>query len=395
MRSPEVVIRRTAADPVLRGHPWIWQNAVLSKEASTAGQEVAIVSEDGPRLGRGIFDPESPIAVRVWTLGEAPIDAALVRARALHATSIRSALFADGRTTAYRAVNGEGDRMPGLVVDRYADAAILRADGAAAEVVARRFANPITEVLLATGVRSVALRTATPNPGGRGEAIRLESLTGDPPPATALALEHGIPFVVDLAKGQKTGAFLDQRENRRRVFGLASGRQVLNLFSYAGGFSLQAALGGASAVTSLDIAGGAHGTAQASFRAAGLDPGQYEFVTADVFTFLKQARERGKTWDLVVSDPPSFAPSERTLARALSSYRALHRACADVLRPGGILCASSCSSHVDAATFASTLDDAALGRTDLSLLEMIGQPADHPTLAAWPEGRYLKFAILR
>jgi 23S rRNA (cytosine1962-C5)-methyltransferase len=389
MRLPEVVIRRTASEPVLRGHPWIWEGAILRNQASTAGEEVAIISQEGQALGRGIFDPGSPIAVRVWSRGEAAVDRELVGSRLAHAVSLREKLFADGRTTAYRMVHGEGDRMPGIVVDRYADVAVVRTDGPAAEAVLRRYLGVLIEGLARAGIRKVGLRTSA-----RGEEVRIESLHGDPAPDTVETLEHGIPFVVDLAKGQKTGAFLDQRENRRRVFGLASGKEVLNLFSYAGGFSLHAALGGARAVTSVDIAGGAHKTAQASFRAAGLDPNEYAFITADVFAFLKQAQERGTRWDLIISDPPSFAPSERTVSRALSSYRALHRACADVLRPLGTFCASSCSSHVDAMTFASTLDDAALGRSDLALLEMRGQPADHPTLAAWPEGRYLKFAIL-
>jgi 23S rRNA (cytosine1962-C5)-methyltransferase len=389
MRPAEVVIRAGAADPVLRGHPWIWQGAILSAKAASIGEEVMVVTPDKRRLGRGIYDPGSPIAVRVWSRGDAPVDAELFRTRALRAISLRQTLFADGQTTAYRVVHGEGDRMPGLVVDRYGEVAILRVDGPAAETVARRFAATLADALFSCGVRSLALRT-----GARGQEVRLESLAGGSPPDTLRALEHGVPFEVDLAKGQKTGAFLDQRENRRRVFSMASGKDVLNLFSYAGGFSLLAALGGARAVTSVDIALGAHKTAQASFRIAGVDPGGHSFVTADAFAFLEQARKRGGSWDLIVSDPPSFAPNERALPRALSSYRALHRACADVLRPGGVLCASSCSSHVDATTFATTLDDAALGRSDLSLLEMVGAPADHPTLAAWPEGRYLKFAIL-
>jgi 23S rRNA (cytosine1962-C5)-methyltransferase len=207
--------------------------------------------------------------------------------------------------------------------------------------------------------------------------------------------EHGLAFVVDLARGQKTGAFLDQRDNRARVRAMASGKRVLNLYSYAGGFSLFAAAGGAGHVTSVDVAAAAHATAQASFRASGLDASRHAFVTADVPTFLEAARKRGETWDLVVSDPPSFAPSERAVPRALAAYRGVHRACADVLSPGGILCAASCSSHVDPAAFLSTLDDAALGRDDLRLVELAGAGADHPSLPAFPEGRYLKFAVLR
>jgi 23S rRNA (cytosine1962-C5)-methyltransferase len=203
-----------------------------------------------------------------------------------------------------------------------------------------------------------------------------------------------MPFLVDLARGQKTGAFLDQRENRRRVREMARGRRVLNLFSYAGGFSMAAALGGATHVTSVDVAAAAHATAQASFRAAGLDPSAHAFVTADAFAFLDGARARRETWDLVVSDPPSFAPSEKAVPRALSAYRKLHAACAAVLAPGGTLCAASCSSHVGAEAFLSTLDDAALGRDDLRLLALHGAGPDHPTLPAFPEGRYLKFAVL-
>jgi len=169
---------------------------------------------------------------------------------------------------------------------------------------------------------------------------------------------------------------------------------VLNLFSYAGGFSLFAALGGASHVTSVDIASGAHASAQSSFRLAGVDPRAHAFVTADAFAFLAEAKRRGMFWDLVVSDPPSFASSEKSLPRALAAYRSLHRACADVLAPGGVFCAASCSSHVDAENFLATLDDAATNRTDLRLLEHYGAPPDHPTLPAWPEGRYLKFAVL-
>jgi 23S rRNA (cytosine1962-C5)-methyltransferase len=200
---------------------------------------------------------------------------------------------------------------------------------------------------------------------------------------------------VDLARGQKTGAFLDQRENRVRVRSLAAGRgRVLNLFSYAGGFSIAAALGGAAEVTSVDVAAGGHASAQRSFRANGLDPSAHAFVTADVFAFLDRSKAKGDRFDLVISDPPSFAPSERAKPRAISAYRRLHGAAAAVLAEGGVLCAASCSSHVTMEDFLATLDDAALGRGDLAAREVHGQPEDHPTLAAWPEGRYLKLVVL-
>ncbi len=401
-RVAEAVVSRQGSEAARRGHPWLWRQAIVrGADRLEAGEEVQIVAEDGVAVGRAIADPASPIALRMWTAGRTPIDDALVRERLAQAFAVRSRLFADGRTNAYRLLNGEGDRCPGFVVDRYGDVAIVRVDGDGAAAQLGRVAPILVEALVAMGVCTVVHRVVVkkrdkPERAAPGAAQPPESATlhGPPPPDTIEVREHGVPFVVDLARGQKTGAFLDQRENRRRVGELARDRRVLNLFSYAAGFSLHAALGGATRVTSVDIAASAHATAQASFRIAGVDPAKHAFVTADAFAFLASAKQRKETWDLVISDPPSFAPSEKALARALSAYRALHRACVDVLAPRGIFCASSCSSHVDAERFASTLDDAALGGAPLRLLELHGSPADHPTVPAWPEGRYLKFAVL-
>ncbi len=279
--------------------------------------------------------------------------------------------------------------MPGFVVDRYGPVAVARTDGEAASARITDMAEALWPKLEAAGLRSLVHRRGT-----KGQPVHLDLLRGTAPPETVQVEEHGVAFVVDLAHGQKTGAFLDQRDNRLRVGQLARERRVLNLFSYAGGFALHAALGGATHVTSVDMAAAAHATAQASFRAAGVDPRAHAFVTADVQTFLDGARRRNELWDLIVSDPPSYAPSERALQRALTAYRTLHRACVDVLAPDGVFCAASCSSHVDAGAFLSTLDDAALGGRALAVLELRGAGVDHPTLAAFPEGRYLKFAVL-
>lgn len=394
-----VLSRRAAAESLLRGHPWVWAEAIAKSPGTSAapaigtpGEEVQVLAPDGTPLGRGIADPGSPIAVRMWTRRRDPIDGALWRNRVAHALDLRAALFdaaAGPRTDAVRLIHGEGDRMPGFVVDRYAWVTVLRTDGDGAAARITDLVAAVWPRLARMGVRSLVHRS-----GKKGEAPRLERLEGDDPPETVRVEEHGVPFVVDLARGQKTGAFLDQRDNRRRVAELASGRRVLNLFSYAGGFSLHAALGGATHVTSVDIAAAAHATAQASFHAAGVEPRAHSFVTADVQAFLDAARGRGEVWDLIVSDPPSFAANERALPRALTAYRALHRACAGVLAPGGIFCAASCSSHVHAHDFLTTLDDAALGGRALTVLELRGPGADHPVPAAFPEGRYLKFAVL-
>ena len=379
--APVLEVRTTAARALRRGHPWAFKDQ-LTGAIPAAGDEVFLRDAQGP-IGHGVADPSSPIAVRVWTLGEARVDDALAEDRVARALAWRASLFG-ADTTAYRLVHGEGDRAPGFVVDRYADVAVLRPDGDGAAARVPWFVRALWPALRRIGVRALALRA----PGAEPRAIE-----GDVPD-TIDVVERGVPFRVDLRSGQKTGAFLDQRENRARVRGLASGRRVLNLFSYAGGFSLSAALGGATHTTSVDVAARAHATAQQSFRLAGVDPAAHAFVTSDAFAFLEEARRKGERWDLVVSDPPSFAPSEKAKAGALASYRRLHRACAAVLAPGGVLCAASCPSHVDEAAFVATLDDEALGRSDLSLRETFGPPADHPCLPAWPEGRYLKFAVM-
>ena len=396
-RTDDVPVSRRAFDSIKRGHPWIFRSATDQHSTSHADPRIVRLSalESGQPIGWGIWDPTSPIAVRVWSLDPgARLDASLFRARLERAIEIRTRLFADGATTAYRLLNGEGDRAPAFVIDRYADVAILRIDGDAARALADDLLGEVEEPLRAFGITSFLERTAR-----RGEAPELRARFG-PLRDKVTVKEHGVPFVVDVAKGQKTGAFLDQRENRRRVGEIVGGRvrsgertRVLNLFSYSGGFSLRAALAGGT-VTSVDIAAGAHATAQESFRMAGVDPRAHSFATADCFAWLERAKREGQTWDVVICDPPSFAPSEKAKAKGLAAYRSLHRACADVLAKGATFLAASCSSHVTLEDFAGTLDDGALGRSDLRVLELFGPPPDHPTLPSFPEGRYLKLAVL-
>jgi 23S rRNA (cytosine1962-C5)-methyltransferase len=387
----EIVLRQRAiAERVAHGHPWVWRDAIArGLTGAQPGDVVQVLAPDGSPIGQGLVDPASPLAVRMWTRGTAPLDRALWRHRASSAAALRAILFDDSVTDAYRHLHGEGDRMPGFVVDRYGPVAVAQTDGEAAAAHIADLVEAAWPELESRGVSMFVHRV-----GRKGQPTRVDRLRGPKAPDTVSVREWGVPFLVDLARGQKTGAFLDQRDNRRRVAELAAGRRVLNLFSYAGGFSQHAARSGAQHVTSVDIAAAAHATAQASFRAAGLDPRPHSFVTADALGFLEGARKRRETWDLVVSDPPSFAPNEKAVPRALVAYRRLHRACAAVLAKGGVLCAGSCSSHVDLLAFLSTLDDEALARDDLRVLEVRGAGPDHPTLPMFPEGRYLKFVVL-
>ncbi|HEX7667593.1 MAG TPA: class I SAM-dependent rRNA methyltransferase, partial [Polyangiaceae bacterium] len=371
-----IELTAAAAVELGRGHPWVWRKSIAAHSLdrvtrAAAGDDVLLFAPDGNVVGRGLVDPDSPIAVRVWTTDAArAIDAALIDERVERAFDLRTRIVGDD-TTAYRLLHGEGDRTPGIVVDRYADVAVLRLDGDAVRAKRDVIVAAIAPLLKARGVGTLLQR---------GRADETVVLFGALPSAPLRVTEHGVPFVADVVRGQKTGAFLDQRENRRRVGAMAKGKSVLNLFSYAGGFSLHAALGGATKVTSVDVAAAAHVTAQQSFKAADVDPRAHEFVTADAFAFLENAKKQGKSWNVVVCDPPSFAPNEKSKERALAAYRSLHRACAAVLANGGTFCAASCSSHVDAKTFVTTLDDAALGRSDLRIVAVHGAPADHPIL---------------
>ena len=394
-----VIVNRHGVEAVRRGHPWIFRSAVgHASPRYPDARVVAIASEQDEIVGCGVSDPDSPIAVRVWgTSAAVRLDASLFSDRLMRAIALRAELFVDGETTAYRLLNGEGDRTPGFVIDRYGEVAVLRIDGDAARAVAPILLRDVEPILRRAGISTFLERTSKRTDSAEPKSVTVRFGTE---PANVRVTEHGVPFIVDLMRGQKTGAFLDQRENRRRVGELVARRKraglgvrVLNLFSYTGGFSQRAALAG-GIVTSVDVAAKAHGTAQESFKLAGIDLTPHSFVSADAFAWLAEQKRKDKRWDVVISDPPSFAPSERAKPNAISAYRALHRACAEVLAPGGTLVAASCSSHVSAEDFLTTLDDIALARSDLRLLDLYGPPPDHPTLPSFPEGRYLKLALL-
>lgn len=372
-----------------RGHPWVYREGFVRPPDLESGDVVALVDEEDVALGVGLFDAQSPIATRVFAR-EGTLDVRFIMAQFEQAFRRRD-VFIGPNTTAYRLCNGEGDHLPGIVIDRYGHVAIVRIDGEHLVSWLDALVPPLTKLLATRGVTSLALRRARDEVGDK----RTRTLAGHEPPDRLIVYEHGMAMEVDLAHGQKTGAFLDQRDNRALVRSLGKGRaRVLNLYSFAGGFSVAAALGGAKHVTSVDIASGAHASAQRSFRENKLEPGNHAFVTADAFVFLDAALRRGDRFDLVISDPPSFAPNEKTKPRAMGAYRKLHGAIARVLDRHGVFCAASCSSHVSLEEFVGTLDAQALGRDDLSVVSVHGHAPDHPTLPAWSEGRYLKMVVL-
>lgn len=404
--APVTTIRlaRPLERSIAAGHPWIYREALAlrggerrlrspgiggsSVDGPRTGSAVDIIGANGKFVARGLYDSRSPIAVRVATLDpRQPLDESFVRARIRSALRARAGLFDPAATNAFRWLNGEGDFLPGIVVDVYASVAVVRIDGDAARVWRDWVTAALVDEGRALGVTHVYERTR----GEKGAALH-----GGAPPVPVEIREHGVRFAVDVVRGQKTGFFLDQRDNRRAIRPFCRGVDVVNLFGYTGGFSVNAALAGARRVTTVDVAAAALTDARKNFTLNAVDPAAHAFDAEDAFDWLARAAADGRRYGVVVSDPPSFAPSEKALQKALNAYRDLHARALAVVDEGGLLAAASCSSHVTMDAFVGTLRDAAVrARRPLRLLELRGQPPDHPTPPAFPEGRYLKFVLAR
>jgi len=408
-----LALRKDLARHLRAGHPWVFRKAIEKAPRGLAPGTVVDVVEGDRFVARGFYDPHSAICVRLLTREPAErIDAAFFRARILRAVALRRELVRG--TTGLRWVHGEADGLPGVVADRYGQWIVLKLYSAGLTPYRR---------LIVEGLRAAAggePGRSSPNEGGwdghlgplagvygRDEIPRAEEddnespagrvLWGAEPPDRIAVEEHGVKLLVDVRRGQKTGAFLDQRENRRLVRELARGRAAaLNCFSYTGGFSVAAALGGATNVVSVDLDGEALALARENFRENGLDPLQHVFVGEDVFRALAALKKSERRFDLVVCDPPAFAKSQKAVAGALAGYASLNRAALAVLAPGGLLVTCSCSARISADQFFDAVREAAFkARVELQLVEERHQPPDHPVSPQFKEGRYLKCFVFR
>lgn len=388
-RDPLVLrLSRDLTRSIKRGHPWVYAEALRERPHAPAGSLATLLDHrQGREIAQGFYDPNSPLAFRACSADERPrADEHWADRRLVQAFDLRRRLF-DERTTGYRILNGEGDGVPGLVVDRYGSAAVVKFDGPGpagfwnAEGIADRLASEFQLDLVVERSR---------NRGEGGHAVR--GTLGDP---AVPFLEYGLHFTSDLVQGQKTGFFLDQRDNRQLVERFADGRRVLNLFAYTGGFSIAAGRGGAEHVTSVDLAAPAVRAAERHWTMNGFDENRHAGVTADVFEFLEAAIQRRERWDLVVVDPPSFAPSQESVPRATAAYTRLFALATQATAPQGQIAFASCSSHIAAGAFQEICQEAvSQGRRRGRVLSITGQPADHPSPLALPEFRYLKFVLL-
>lgn len=369
---------------VSSGHPWVYRDHLPSGLTLPHGSFVEVKA--GSSRAFALYDAESPIALRIYSTQGRPDDR-FIAARVREAFEARAEIRESG-TTAYRWIFGEGDQLPGICVDLYGKFAVMTCYASSVEVLV----EPVKQALLSTAeLHGVLSRVKLPEAGHR-----LEVLSGRKPPERLIVEEYGVRLVAELERGQKTGLFLDQRDNRRFMAERCRGKRVLNLFAYTGGFSLRAALGGAEHVTSVDISDGALDAARENFRINGLDPTEHDFVVADVFKFLTTAISQKKKYDVVICDPPSFAKRREQKERALKSYRQLNADGLRVLELGGLYAASSCTSQVSPLEFNQTLAESARrAKRRFQILHEAGQPLDHPVLAQHPEGRYLKFVLGR
>ena len=385
---PELVLPASLTQSLAAGHPWIYRDHIPRGFEAETGSWVRVKA--GGWEAYALWDAESAIALRVFSTQQVP-DASWIRARVRAAWEGRGILRQQG-TDAYRCIFGEADGLPGITVDVYGRfAVVLTYSSSVAELL-----GPVTEALVEVGGFAGVVRRTSSDGEGAGSSVQLEALFGRLPPQRFVVEENGIRLNAELYHGQKTGLFLDHRDNRQWVRSLAEGRSVLNLFSYTGAFSVSAALGGALSTTNVDSAAGAIEAAKGNFRLNGLDPDAHHFVTADAFEFLEGAVRRGETWDLVICDPPSFARSAKHRKAALRAYTRLSALGFRVTSQSGLYAAASCTSQVSPTEFLGILADAGRpARRSFQVLREVGQPLDHPQLAAHPEGRYLKFVMGR
>ena len=380
-----VTVSPRGEERIRNGHLWIYRTDIVNSNAA-AGDVVRVIAQGSRFLARALFSDQSQITLRVVTQRDVPVDKEFWRARLSQALSFRASLGIDA--TAYRLVHGEGDLIPSFVVDRYGDYFVVQALSQGTDRLLPDFTALLAEMANPLGI------IARNDPRVRlleGLEQKVELLHGVVPETIAVR-EGKIEYDVDPYHGQKTGAFLDQRENRQAAAQYVSGR-VLDCFSYAGGFALQLAPR-ANELTALDISEDA--TAALARNAERNHLRNISARTTNVFDELRALEKIGEKYDVIVLDPPAFAKSKAAIPKALSGYKEINLRALKLLNPGGFLITCSCSYHVNEASFAEVIFDAALdARTEVSVVEKRMQGRDHPVVLGMPETYYLKCFILR
>ena len=418
---PQVILKPGRDKPIRQHHPWIFSGAVAHVKGDAAdGDVVDVVSSDGTWLARGSLNRKSQIVVRLltWKEDEA-IDEAFWRSRLERAIAGREALreASSGDTTAYRLVSAESDGLPGLIVYRYGDWLVTQFLTLGVE----RWQKEIVEQLGKLSYKGVYDRSDVEVRAKEGLPQTTGVLAGDEPPDLVEIRENGLRFWVDVKRGHKTGFYLDQRDNRRKVAPYLRGRDVLNGFAYTGAFAVYAMAAGAKSVANVDTSADALELARRNvdlnasqfchserseeslsrkietlrFAQGGTFPG-VEFIVGDVFAELRRFRAEGRTFDAVILDPPKFAQNDQQLKRAARGYQDINRVAMNILRPEGVLATFSCSGLVSPDLFQKIIFSASLeAERNVQIVEKLGQASDHPILVTLPESEYLKGFVCR
>ncbi len=390
-----IKLKRGHDGAATHGHPWVFSGAIGAVEGdASAGGAADVYSSGGRWIGRGLMHPSAALAVRIYTRVEGQsLDAAFFAGRVREALAVRADLCGrDGDTDALRLVFAEADGLSGLIVDRYADTLVVQVDargllpflGGMIDVAAESSGATRVVMRVDPGAESrEGITAADAAPFARGE------------PGRVTIRESGLSFRVDLPAGQKTGFYLDQRENRRRVARYAAGRRVLSAYCYTGAFEVHAAAAGAADIIGVDSSAPAIELAAEHHRLNGSRV-PVEYLNADVPTALRSFRDAGRVFDLIILDPPRFVATHSQLEKGLRAYKDVNLLAMKLLSPGGILATFSCSGHVTAAELRKVLGWSSMdaGRT-VRIVETLGQPADHPILAVFPESEYLKGFVCR
>jgi 23S rRNA (cytosine1962-C5)-methyltransferase len=402
--QPAIILKEGREKSLLRRHPWIFSGAIERVDgAPPSGDTLPVRDSAGNFLAWAAYNASSQITARVWSWREEEaIDAEFFRRRIANALAARHALLASplvgeglgekGANNGARIIHAESDGLPGLIVDRYGDTLVMQIGSAGAE----RWRDTIADILQELFIPAcIYERSDSDSRGLEGLEARNGVLRGTLPESVEV-IEHGLRFRVDVASGQKTGFYLDQRDNRALTETLAAGRDVLNCFCYTGGFSLYALHGGAKSVLSIDASGDALRIAEENLLRNGLDSSRAEWLEADVFQALRKLRDQGRSFDFIILDPPKFAPTAAFAEKAARGYKDINLLAFKLLRPGGLLATYSCSGGISTDLFQKIIAGAALDAcVDAQIVHHLHASADHPVLLSFPEGEYLKGLVLR
>lgn len=378
-----------------RHHPWVFSNAIHNiKGKPAAGETVDVVAHDGHWLGRGAWSPESQIQVRIWTFDrEEEIDRAFFARRLQRAQIGRNDLIREQGLTGYRLVAAESDGLPGITIDKYANVLVCQLLSTGADL----WRDTLVE-LLAEQYPDCAIYERSDVDSRKKEGLLPVTglLHGTLPEMPVIIEENGIKIAVDVIKGHKTGFYLDQRDNRAIAARFVKDKSVLNCFCYTGTFGLYAAKAGAASIENVDVSSLALATARLNMQVNGLSDDNVHYNEADVFKLLRQYRDEGKTFDVIVLDPPKFADNKAQLNGACRGYKDINMIALQLLNPGGVLLTFSCSGLMPADLFQKIVADAALdAKREIQFIERLSQASDHPIGSAFPEGFYLKGLVAR